>query len=509
MVDQIAVVTFTTPAAPGTLDVTSPLITEAFTAAVFIYSGITTDNADVDHAALGCGLCAPDGGAVTQEEAIGAGAEHGGAGTTPDTGTQHSITDCIIVANPTAPAGTPIVRAQYDSSIAGGVRLNFSVTTIQCKVTAILFAGLSRAYVSEDNSNTTSAHEPVGGTTDFEPDLLIFLGSDGTLNVAQNDAQLSLGFALNKAGLPQVSAYVNADDATEPTDADGYVNSARAIGDLNVSTRAREIMSVTSFDATGFNHIADAGIVNWHYLALKFSGAFRMAVANMVVSGSAGDQTFNDFGFTPDLVFGMSTLLGSVDTLIDGATASCSGYFVTGRYASRAYTWHHQEGLSGTGVWVAHSRQEDVAVLTYDHTGSVAQRATWVGGSGSGGFILNFSTATAGFLTALGIQLIPTPPIVRRPARHERKARWRLPSHRPIIGGKPIGNQPLTRLLQAVARYRRKALERLFPRRRFAPSHTMLIGDPTEEGSIGRISTSAAIRGRLAGSGVRMPDIDQ
>jgi hypothetical protein len=60
-------------------------------------------------------------------------------------------------------------------------------------------------------------------------------------------------------------------------------------------------------------------------------------------------------------------------------------------------------------VTLAQTRQEDAAVLTYDHLGSVAQRASWNGGV-SGGFSLSFSVADEpGHLTLMGIQLEQTP----------------------------------------------------------------------------------------------------
>lgn len=422
MVDQMRVVTGEITAT-GDFDLTHPDITEAFSAAVLIFSGHSTDDANSNHGVLGMGFIAVDAGATTEDECATAHAQNG-QNTTPNCGTRHANTASISIGDPTtASAGTAVLLAAYASSQPGGVRLNVSTFAAPTgiKVTALLFAGLSRAYTDDCGSITSGSSEAVGGTTDFTPDLVIFVSSNNAVNTNQNDASPNIGFALNKAGLPQVSAYVNADDATEASDADGYLRSDAAYSHFAGTTRTgMEFSQVTAFTASGFDHTANAGSPDAHYLALKFSGAFRMACANMAVAGSTGLQAFNAFGFTPDVVLGMSTLLGSVDTLIDGPTASCSGYFVAGRHGSRAYTWHHQEGLTLAGATVAnaHSRQGDHAVLQLDHTGAVAMQAAWAGGSGSGGFLLDFSTATAGYLTALGIQLIPTPP----PGRDHAKA---------------------------------------------------------------------------------------
>lgn len=410
----MAVVTFTTPLTNNaTVDITSGSITETFSAAWLIFTRETSDSADNLHGVIGVGFVAPDG---TAEEEACIGVQMSGDETaTPDANSTHSVgTAPNCIRAPTGTAITTVISAIYSASISGGVRLQFPIATVAAKCTAILFAGLTRASVNSATSSTVGVHEDVGDGTQYRPDVLAFISSDGSINTASiPDAAPNLGFAVN--GGAQVSSYINVDDGTEPTDADGYIRSASAWAAAPLrSAGALTIQHASvAFSNTGFTATANAGTPDAAYCALKFSGVFNAACANMAVAASTGNQVFTGFGFVPDLVFGMSTLLAAVDTTTDGPTASACGYFVTGSLGSRAYTVHHREGVSipaDIATSDAHTRQEDVALLLYDHTGTVVQRATWGGASGSNGFILNFSVASqVGFLTAIGIQFALAP----------------------------------------------------------------------------------------------------
>ena len=169
------------------------------------------------------------------------------------------------------------------------------------------------------------------------------------------------------------------------------------------TARTTRVTTISSFNSDGFTLSADvAQTRTLLYLALEFSGTTQFGCVVGAISGSTGNQDFTGFGFTPAVVVGMSTLLASADSDTSGATASASGLFVTGEEGERAYTERGENGRSGTSIsFNRSSRQEDVSLLTYDHLGAVAQRATWVGGINDG-FRLNFSVATTGHLIAFG-----------------------------------------------------------------------------------------------------------
>jgi len=280
--------------------------------------------------------------------------------------------------------------------------LNPGAGPIRTKCTAILFAGLARAYTDGCSSSSLGSSEAVGGTTTFEPDVVLFTSASSALNSLQNDATPNIGFACNTSPIQQAANLQRWDDGTEPSDADSYLRNDAAYATYPTTTE--QYSSLTAFTSTGFNHTANTSSPSAHYLALKFTDPdVRFFCGHASVSGTTGRQTFTAaaMDFVPDLVVGMSSLMTSQNTLVDGALASACGFFVTGRYGSRAYTVHAQEGQSGTG-FNCHTRQEDVGLLTYDHLGTIAQRATW-DTAGATGFALDFSTATAGTITFLAI----------------------------------------------------------------------------------------------------------
>ncbi len=511
MVDQIAVVTDTTRATPGLQSFTHPSITEPFSAAILIFSGATTDSADNTHAQLGIGFVTPlNTGNSEEEQAMVATARDGNAGSVPTAKTRHSVSQCVLVHLETDTAAPTIeVAAVFNASVAGGVELSFTTTTRQVKVTVILFAGLTRAVAEQFTATTIGNAIGIGGTVDFEPDLVLFATSQAAVNNDVNDGSPNLGFALNKSGLPQVMSYLRWDNATAvASDSDGFFRSADCCGHFESGATERH-GRVTAFTATGMTLTSDGGSPDGHYIALKFSGAFRMACANMAVAASVGDQSFNDFGFTPDLVVGMSHRLPTVDATTDGDLASSCGLFVTGRYASRAYTACFQDGILTANAKVARTRQEDVAVLTYDNTGAVTHRATWEGATGSGGFKLNFSVAdTAGVMTALGIQLIPNPPLPIRRARQQRKPRTRRQVRQLIVQGRPPGQPPLMRSLFWRAIWRIRKAMQLRLRRPVLPTgeRTVFIGAAAEESTHGRVFSPGMVRGKITGAGVLPPE---
>lgn len=512
MVDQIAVVTLDSPAATGVLAVTHPSITEPFSAAIIVYTRETADSADNVHCVLGYGFVAVDG-ALEQEGTLCAQAQDGATSAAFDANTQHEggdVAPSCIKAPTGANVTTTVIEAAYSASVAGGVELNFTTVAagpIRTRMTVILFAGLARAAVGTESSSVVSSHEDVGAVAAgfFRPNVVIFAPSDSSLNAATPDACPALGFAVDLAAIQQVCAHLSMDDAVATTDSDGDVRSANAYSIF--SARAAQTVTVSSFDSTGYNKIASAGSPQATYLALKFSGNVRIAAANMQVAAATGLQPFNAFTFTPDLVFGMATLFASLDTLTDGATASAFGFFVTGRYGSRAYTGHLQEGqaLSGGSPSHAHTRQEDVALLLYNHTGTIVQRATWAGPSGAGGFRLDFSTASAGgFMTALGIQLLPTTPMLGEQATVARRVRH-APRRALWAGGKhPKGL--FTRILVAWERQRRAMFDRLH-RRPLPIFRTPELGAEGEEPT-GITVGARLLRGAVVGPGTGRQDDD-
>jgi hypothetical protein len=515
VVDQIAVVTFTTPAAPGTLDVTSPLITEAFSCAILIYSHATAEDSNQSGGVLGVGFVSTEAGDSASTDASSTTSLQDARTTTTQAFQDESGGGTGTSIRSSNPGVSVEVIAVFSAAVAGGVKLNFTTTTVQVKCTAILFAGLSRSCVGNCTfTDVAPSHEDVGnsGVGFFQPDLLVFLSSDTSVNAAVNNGQPKIGFAIRLPSLQQISAYLNIDRASDPTAADGYYRTDAAssafTGDRIVQM---DRFALTSFDSTGFNAQA-ANLTGGtespqaNYLAIKWddSARVRMAIAHLSAAAATGLQAFNSFGFTPDVIFGMAHLMVTADTIDSTTTRTCSaGYFVSGRSGSYAISAHHDRGhtIDAGNPSDANSRQGAHALLLLDSTGAVVQQAEWVGASGSGGFVLDFSNASqAVTLTALGIQFIPSPPPFRELARQREKRRMRQRrAVRALIGIHRAIFVPFQNVWATWARQRAARMMR----RRPGPGagvEPVTIGAEVEEGS-GRITSPGATRGRVAGAG--------
>ncbi len=537
MVDQIRVVQFETPAGAGAISVTHPDITEPFSCAILLFSNSNTDSADNTNASLGIGFVTANANSVVANSTVSPTAAHGTTAASI-TGTFFEEANACLLAGtlPTGITFTTTIQGISAGAIPGGVSLNFTTVTNRTKGVAILFAGLADSCIEEIAATTgapsaISCPSAAGGT--FRPKLVVFTPTDqpGGSAVTEAEAQIGLGFAIDDGTPTQKCAFINWDDAVATTDGDGVVRSDSGFGWIDFATRAFWRGNVTSFSATGYNVQSVTGNVRAHALAISFSGNVRVALANLAVAAATGRQLFNAYGFTPDVVLGMSTLFTSEDTTTDGANAGAYGWFVTGRHGSRAYTAHFQEGITGSGgtPTQAHTRQEDVALLTYQNAATaVVQRATWDGATGSGGFALDFSVGdAAGLLTTLGIQLIPSAPL---PLRRRRPLRARARYRRRVVHVQgvpaPVDSNPFGRVLRAILRMRRKALARL----RWRPAPPLSImpeGLPADaEGSkarvwspglvrgrveralgTGRVFSPGLVRGRITGAGVAPPDI--
>lgn len=486
MVDQIAVVTVRKASGTGMLAISSPLITEAFSAAVILAARANDDGSDDDTnlsgGVLGMGFIGVNGttASSTFQCAQSVSLEDGvPSSVTCLTGRNQN--QCLRLGD--GSSGLDAVAA-YDSSIAGGVQINFSQCDVDLTLTVLLFAGLAKAATGGATFNDAAgSHEDVGAPGDlFEPNILLLLPSANALNADQADGILTLGYALNQGGIPQIAANLDWDDSTDPTDADGFYRtdcaSSALVGVSPSRIASMDRFQVTSFDSTGFNAIAidtgDSNSPQANYLALKWTNPsrVRMAIAHLSVAASTGLQAFNSFGFTPDVVLGMAHLLTTPDTMTDGATAAAGGYFLTGKTGSWAYSVCEQENVNVTPVTpvnsVAKTREGEHAVLCLTDSAGIAFEAEWAGATGGGGFYLDFSTANnAGTLTALGIQISPDslePPATHRAAPRAKAARTR----RIRWPGGARHAPALTRIFQFWEVQRRALFDRLHRRKKTA-----------------------------------------
>lgn len=409
MADQFVVVEFTTPASPGTLDITSPSITEGFSCAIFIVSASQTDDSNLTHGQLSIGFCTANSASTSPGSSCGHQAENGV--TTPDNGTQNNYgagtPDVISVPLGTAVA-TQVIAAKFSAAIPGGVRLNFVTTTVRGKGIALICAGLSQTAANSVSVTTSEAQisVPALGGGQFQPDVVVWLAHDHPGGSAfEAETQPSLGFSVRTSGSPKnVCAFLNFDDGGTTSDADGAYRTDAAFGWLNLSTRVAEYGGITEFNATGFkaqSNLAGGVLASW--LAMKFSGSTTAGAAALPVAASTGTQALSGLGVAPAAVVGMATRLTTANTLTDGAEAGAFGYFMFTSAEARAYSMRYRDGVGSGVAKEASTRQSDSALLLYDHLGAVAQQATLLT-MDSDGFSLSFSVGSAaGTIIALGL----------------------------------------------------------------------------------------------------------
>jgi len=280
--------------------------------------------------------------------------------------------------------------------------MNASKANVAARGSALLFAGISRAWAAFGATGTPGTHHNCGlAGSQFRPDIVFFTtlnGGGGSGGTASNDAFWSLGFAVDGPGNPQISVLANQDNSVLTTDSDGEIRSNRAIVTMSAA-RAELLANLTSFDSTGFNLTASAGMPDFMFLAIKFADARLKAVAIESLPGSTGNADFTSFGFTPLIVVtGSVPYSGANDTLTDGSAFGAFGWsmFKLSNSQQRALTARHREGLVlGVGSPSEGStRYGSHAVLNYDHLGAVMHQADIVGPLATG-YRLNFSTAAA------------------------------------------------------------------------------------------------------------------
>lgn len=403
MADEFAVVHTVADTGGGTQDITSSDITD-FAGAIIILNGATALSTDTSHARMTVAFCDASGNMFSSARR----AEDGNTAV-PETVTWGSQS-LLQIGHPTATSsgaptliGTAEAVPRSTSGVANGIRLNWTNTPDAAyRMTAILFGGSTNVAVGQDNVPTTATLVNLG----FEPDFVCFHsqhGNYGPTSAAALDYDVGLGFAVNDGSETQASLLELWDSGTEPVDADGYVSTVEAAGEI--SGGAENHVTVTAFSASGFTWDAETSVVPAQYFALEFSEDRTAAVAVETLPGSTGSQAFTGLGIRPEFVFGIANLMTSTNTLVDGATASTESIFMFNADEEYSHSCHHEEGITITNPPTsnAESRTENTALWVYTHDGSEAVDAAFTS-LDSSGFTLNFSTATAGRMVVFAVQ---------------------------------------------------------------------------------------------------------
>jgi hypothetical protein len=407
LAEQFAIVTVDTPTGgTTTVDITSGSISQDVKSAIFIYGHSTTNSTMMDHGCLGIGMWADD------QETNSPGTEYFGSMYTRGLDGVTSTTDTrslksLLSIHTIESDSTPVVdmRITGIAVISGGLRLTLSTNTIAVSITAIMFAGQARSWVSQIGSGVSSAHENTGGAGNtFQPDMLIVFGGESGFGASlQNDFYPQLGFVV---GSTHAGAAIRIDRGSDPTDAYGQVDGTE-IPFIDPTSFIYTGVTFT-IDSSGYNHqltTPSTGSLSPDTLvmAIKFASSLSLFTDNLALSGSS-PQSFS-CGFQPMLVLGMATRMLAEGSFSNDTTCGSAGYFAFDDSTARAYSGCHKVNATIAAPpndSVSQSAQGDFAVLCLDHDGAgYVASSSWA--MDSDGFTLTFSDTGTGFLTFLAI----------------------------------------------------------------------------------------------------------
>lgn len=405
--DQIALGEFLSPAVGAGVgvdwDLTLGGITEPARAAVLLYSASDVDDTDHPHARVGVSLVSSESSEHGQSQCVLA---RDGL-TTPDCRTAVGSGLFLYVPRNSAFANQFDQANTYDSAIAGGFRFTTSIDPlVRSRGAALILAGTGmRSWALQVQATTTLQGADCGPTLPsddrFRPHLLVVLAKDGAgASGQQNDATMALGFVVDDGSATQVVAFTDWDDATEPSDADAELRDGAGAAGFEQSDRSTRVLVTFGFTSTGITYQANVGTLEVKVLAVRFeSSSPRIFAGHLELDGSS-PQPFV-LPFDPLAVLALSSLLGAVDSPDGTSLAGSFGLSLFGPSFERSYAARFKQGESTTSD--ASFRQEDAAVLTLDHLGSVEHRGNHSGPASPRGFELTFSTSGTGHLTVLAL----------------------------------------------------------------------------------------------------------
>lgn len=114
----------------------------------------------------------------------------------------------------------------------------------------IAFGGSIDCFMGNFTLNTSGATQAVTVETDFQPDAILFMGTDQTADGAENDLMNSVGIS---DGTNHRGYAFGKDDNTASSEPTTNVSHTHCIlSDMNIATGAADDADIDSFDANGF-----------------------------------------------------------------------------------------------------------------------------------------------------------------------------------------------------------------------------------------------------------------
>ncbi len=499
-----AIIEATVPSANGTVDYTSPNITDwsAGGIALIFVSGDTS--ALTSDGLLSVGMVNQAGNQFTTSWRA-----HAGVAGTAECRETSLNDQAIAIINNTAGTALGVwARATFSSALTNGVRLSWDDTAgigaKVLKIVVVLIEGFTGTFITGTHPQSNAV---------FTPEALVgFSNGNGTFaafqQTARSNQEVNPGLgACRFSDLAQASAEVCWDRGADPTEARGSRYTTKFIASADGVTERAE--TVTAATATSYT---STGTGRGLYAQLRTgNGGAEFAVARETLSGTTGTLSFTGLGKRCGLVIGFLCGLTSDATFeTDRAADSWATFFILDR--SSVYSIGFAQLHNGVTIDAGHPTQayscySSSSIRAIDDTNATAFQATSAGITATG-IDLAVTTGMTGTMLLVGFATNPSQTIRRRGRRARRVARSRLRRRAPLVGGKPVGQPPLNRgFWKAIGRIRRAAQARL--RRVLPPFYGVrFTGQATDEGEKGRVFTPGLARGKITWVG-NFPDDEQ
>lgn len=402
----MAVIPFTFPTGTGTFDITdaTQLGGQTPVAALFITNRTTALDTEIATSGLCIGMT--DG---VSQYLYGQNDVDNQASST--TRRRSSITDCAGAFDAvTGSTSNFETRAQFDSFITNGIRLNKSVGSIASRGIAILFAGPS-VQGKVGLIATTFDDSPAldVNTVGFNPDILFMMDRDALFwnsdTSSTADGILAFGIATRNGEQMSFSLSQNTGAATggnQKTRIDDNVV-MRLMDDTGAD---KHVMTVSAFDGSGFS-IQTAGSTTSNdipYLAINLAGDEARLVTFTTPTSTGVVSTVSGLDIDPAYAFGVASTKETInDSSPLSATTDSSNFAFFGFNDDVAASLSYRSNISDpsdTGDYSA-----DEAISIGDASSPVDIVAT-LDTFTTGGVDMNFSNINAdpkyGFMLLVG-----------------------------------------------------------------------------------------------------------
>jgi hypothetical protein len=280
-------------------------------------------------------------------------------------------------------------ECDFNSWITDGVRVDVgNAPAANRLVNCVLFAG---SDITDQKVGNFTCSGSQNGTVDvdvgFTPDLVIFFGSAITFDTSGTSARITVGFAVNESGEPQVchGFFSKHDEGTSDINQWFATNRIGTVPQTGYE-RDHELTAFISNGTDGFTITTrtSSNGGTYGYLALKFSGSVSKAVGNFTTPTSTGNDSVTGVGFQPDTVFLLGSTAASTGSSISGGTIGVSVFDGTDDYS------YYSSSEDAVGTTNTQSLSDDQALHIPDNDGADEIKATYAS-MNADGFALNYS----------------------------------------------------------------------------------------------------------------------